>query len=426
MDGESAVLDFSTMETPAIESTAGEETSVQQTQETNQQETSQETQRQETQQTEEQKVEAGKPAPLKAIRDAVKAFEAANPELGKHLKTLLDNEGRIRAYQETYPDVETARTVKAAIDALGGMDGVTELSALKDHVDDINAKWDAGDPAALETLFEDGGEGAVKILPHYMNRAEKANPQAFGEAVRPHLVRSLQASNFEGVLSALMKETADKPAAKDIVDSIVGWYNDQKRLSEKSNLDALAPEREKLDKQRGELSQKEYKLFESEVGREVTPHIHKTFSDNMKSYLANDTRPLAAKQDIARAWLSEMGKAMEKDQKQIAQMLKSKSRNKDGIVNFAKTRVNAVAKQVTDEIVKRYGLKPGKAATQPAAKPGEEPPLTGNGSSPKTPIRVKDRPSDDSIDWDVPDAQLFFVSGVAKLKTGSKQWVKWR
>src|SRR5271156_1595278 len=112
MSEAASVLDFSAMETPSLETTVEETPIV----ETPAEETTPEAPEHGTPGGAEP-TEAKAP-PLKAIRDAVKAFGDANPELGKHLKTLLDNEGRIRAYQETYPDVDTARTVKAAIEAI--------------------------------------------------------------------------------------------------------------------------------------------------------------------------------------------------------------------------------------------------------------------------------------------------------------------
>lgn len=371
---------------------------------------------------------AGKPtAPptLKAVRDAVKAFEQTNPELGKHLKSLLDNEGRIRAYQEVYPDVESARSMRAAIEAAGGVEGLTRLTELQDHVDNVNAQWDSGDPAALDSVFENGGEGAVKLLPHYLNRVEKANPEAFGSSLRPHLVRSLQAANFEGALAGLARAVADKPEAKEIVDSIIGWFGEQKRLGEKTNLDALAPERQKLQERDSALSQREYKQFESEVNQEVKPEINRAFASRMRAYLQNDPRPQAAKQDIARAWLAELGKALEKDQKQIAGMMKSKSRNKQAIANFAKTRISAVADGVTKKIVDQYKLTPGKPVPRGGGGKDADAPATGVGSV-SSPIKVKDKPADSNIDWDADPDRMHFISGKAKLLTGSKQWVKWR
>lgn len=416
MDGESAVLDFSTMDTPSLDS-APVETSVETPVETPPEESLVETP--ETPVETIEKPESGKPAPLKAIRDAVKAFGEANPELGKHLKSLLDNEGRIRAYQETYADVDTARSVKAAIEAVGGLDGLAELSQLRDHVDDINAKWDSGDPAALETIFENGGEGAVKLFPHYSNRVEKANPEAFGNFIRPHLVRSLEGANFDGAMVALARLVADKPEAKEIVDSIMGWKNEQKRLSEKTNLDTLEPERKKLNEQATQLSQREYKQFEYEVNQEVKPSINQAFASRMSTYLKDDPRPAQAKQDIARAWLDELGKAMAKDQKQIETMMKSKSRNKAAIANFVRTRISAVADGVTKKIVDSYKLTPGKPGAKQPVKPGEQSPASS------TVIKVAQKPADEQIDWDKDPDRMLFVSGRAYLK-GSGKLVKWR
>lgn len=428
MDGESAILDFSTMETPSIESAPPEETPVV-TPEAGGDETPTETP--ESPETPEggqpDKPEQGKAAPLKAIRDAVKAFGEANPELGKHLKTLLDNEGRIRAYQETYPDVDTARSVKAAIEAVGGLDGIAELSRLRDTVEETDAMIENGDPEVIERMFSDSKEGPVKLLPHFLNRVEKESPEAFGNSLRPHLVRSLEAANFDGALAALSRLVADKPEAKEILDSIIGWKNEQKRLSEKTNLDTLAPERNKLTERETALNARETKQFEYEVGLEVKPHMNGEFGKHMASYLKNATNLSdAMKQDVARAWLSELGKATEKDKTQIEAMMKSKSRNKTAIANFVRSRISAVADGVTKKIVETYKLTPGKAAPAAGKKPGEEPPPTGAGSSPQSPLRIKEKPADSRIDWNADPDRMHFIAGKAKLVDGSKQWVKWR
>ena len=369
--------------------------------------------------------EGGKPGPpsLKAIRDAVNAFSETNPELGKQLKALLGNEGRFRAYQEIYPDLDAARSMKAAIESAGGLDGLTKLSELQDYVDGVNEKWDAGDPTALDAV-----ENPLPMLPHFLNKSEKANSQAFGEALRPHLVRQLQGANFENVLSALAGVVKDNPQAKEIVDSMVAWFSDQKRGAEKTNLDALEPERKKLGDRESKVAERENKQFEGEVGSKVSPHMNKLFGEGMRSYLANATHlSEAQKQDIARAWMAELGKAFGKEHHdRVASMMKSRNRNADSVGRYATDRMSAVAKQVTDEIVKRYKLTPGKPGAKPAAKPGEQPPPTGQGSSPSSPIRVKDRPADSNIDWDADPDRIHFFAGKAKLLTGSKQWVKWR
>lgn len=434
-----SVIDFAAMETPTLETpvetpTAGEETTT----------TGEETQTETT--TAEESTSGGtpekpagaadgKPPTLKALRDAVKAFEQTSPELGKHLKALLDNEGRIRAYQEVYPDVDSARSLKAAVEAAGGLEGVAELSRLRDSVEEVDAMIENGDPEVIERIFSDSKEGPAKLLPHYMNRVEKESPEAFGNAIRPHLVRSLTSAGFPSVVGHILRTIAGGGTAEqklagiaESAESMAQWFDGEKRLGEKSNLDSLEPERGKLKEEWGKLTTEKQKIFEGEVNAEVAPAMNKAFAQRMRSYLEHDTRPDAAKRDIAQAWLRELAGALTKDQKHIQGMMKAKTRNKAAIVTYATSRINAVADEVTNKIVKEYKLTPGKAAPKTAGGGGgQEPnaPQTGVGSV-SSPIRVKDKPADSNIDWDADPDRMHFISGKAKLLHGSKQWVKWR
>lgn len=427
--GSESVIDFASMEAPAIDTTQAEDTTTQQTEDSTTQQTEDTTQHTDgTEQTEEQKAEAGKggaAVSLKAIRDAVKAYGEANPEHAQAIKGMLNDAMRYKAMTEAFPDVDTARSVKAALEAAGGVEGLTNLSALQDHVNEINEKWDSGDPAALDTIFEDGGEGAVKILPHYMNRVEKANPEAFGAALKPHLVRNLDAAGFSrtvgGILRVIANGGDDKyvlSQVRDAVESMAEWFNGQKRDAEKTNLDALEPERAKFTERENQLTQREYKQFEGEVNAEVKPHLHGEFGKHMKPYAAAlNALPEAQRRNVAKDWLEEVGKAFGKDyNKQISTAMKSKSRNKSAIANIAKTRISAVADAVTKKIVADYKLSPGKVTTK---KPGD--PTVAS----TTVVKVSQRPADNEIDWDKDPDRMLFITGKAYLK-GSGRLVKWR
>lgn len=377
----------------------------------------------------------GKAPTLKAMRDAVKAFEQTNPELGKHLKTLLDNEGRVRAYQGEFPDVESARTLKAAVEAAGGIEGLSKLADLQAHVDNVNEQWDNGDPEALDAVFESGGEGAVKLLPHYMNRVEKENPQAFGSAIKPHLVRNLEGAGFSSVVGGILRVlggagTAEQKLAnvQESIESMAQWFDSQKREAEKTNLDSLEPERGKLKEEWSKVTTEKNKIFENEVNAEVAPHMRQLFSQHMTAY----SKALAAlpsdamRKNVAQAWLDELGKAFGKDHNEhMGKMMKAKGRNKSAIANYAKTRMAAVASEVTKKIVDTYKLAPGQVAPKTGGDKGAETPQTGVGSI-SSPIKVNAKPADSNIDWDADPDRMHFITGKAKLLTGSKQWVKWR
>lgn len=417
---ESAILDFSSMGTPDLG--AVPETPETPTPETPESAVPDAPETPESATPDNQPEAEQKPPSLKELREAIKSISEANPQYAKQLKSMLDNEGRIRAYQELYPDVDSARSIKAAIDAAGGVEGIAKLSDLQSFVDDVNAKWDEGDPSALDTVFEDGGEGPVKLLPHYMNRVEKANPEAFLNAIKPHLVRSLQAANFEPVLASLAKLVADKPEAKDVVDSMIEWFNGQKRQSERSNMDSLEPERAKLSEREKGIVDRENRQFDNELGQHVKPHMDQEFAKGMRSYLENNTQLNdRVKQDIASAWLKELGAALEKDQKQIMSLSRAKNRNSGSVANFVKTRISAVAPSVTQKIVDAYKLTPGKAGAKPPEKKAAAAQPTGQPNV----YRVKERPADGDIDWDADPDRLHFISGKAKLR-GKNYWVKWR
>jgi hypothetical protein len=428
---ETALIDFSSMEAPTITSEAAppEPPAAEPVEPTPQAE---QPEREVT-----SPEEPPKPAAMKDIRTAVNAFAESNPEMGKLLKGILNNEGRYRAYSEI-GDVDSLKSLKAAVDAAGGLEGLTKQSELQQFVDRVNAQWDEGDPEGLEPLFENGSDGPVKMFPHYMNRVEKSNPEAFGNAIRPHLVRSLESANFAGTVTALLENIealGDKAdpgvvrALKTSAQSMYQWFANEKRNGERNNLDALAPEREKLNKERGEVEQGKFKLFQSEVNSVIVPHMNSEFGTHMKPYgAALAALPEPMQQAIAQAWLKEIGAAFGKEyHANMESMLKAKGRDRTAIANYAKTRISAVAAKVSEKIAKDYKLAPGTATAKPKAGQKEnEPPPPGAGSHPNNPIRVKDRPADNDIDWNADPDRINFIAGRAKLLHGSKSWVKWR
>lgn len=416
---EAAVLDFNSMAAPEIPAAPPVETPATPPEEVTPETDSTlipEAPEQETPETPEQPPEAPN---LKAIRDAVKAFSEAAPEHATAIKNMLSDAMRYKAFTETFPDVDTARSVKAAIEAIGGLEGLNELTGLRESVDETDSMIERGDPEVIERIFSDAKEGPVKLLPHYMNRVEKENPQAFGEVVRPHLVRSLEAANFDGALAGLAKLVADKPEALEIVKSMAEWKANEKRNAERTNLDTLEPERKKLAEQATQLGERERKQYEAELSRAVEPHMKAEFAKYLKPYEASiNALPEKLQQAVARAWLEQIGKAFgESYHKQIDLMLRAKNRDIGKISNYAKTRMSAIAKQVSDAIVKDYKLTPGKGTAKPGVKPGQKPPVD------TTVLRVKEKPADDQIDWQKTE-DLMFITGKAVLKNG--RTVKWR
>jgi len=202
------------------------------------------------------------------------------------------------------------------------------------------------------------------------------------------------------------------------------WFTNEKQQAEKSNLDALAPERDKLSKDREAVTQGQFKLFQAEVNSVVSPHMNQEFGKHMGAYSkALNALPEAMRQAVAQAWLKEIGAAFGKQyHDNMEAMLKGKNRDKVAIANYAKTRISAVAAGVTEKIVKAYNLAPGVAA-KPGPKSEQEPSPTGGPAV----VKVQQRPSDDQIDWDRDPDRMLFITGKAFLKgSNGTRIVKWR
>jgi hypothetical protein len=360
---------------------------------------------------------------LKQLRDAVKSLSEASPEHAPALKRMLDDAARYRAMTETFPDVDTARSTKAALDAVGGVEGISALQELASAVEETDGQLEAGDPAVLDSIFEDAPEGAVKLAPAYLNKLEKVNPEAFMSAMLPHFVRYMSNNNFDNVLAGLAESTKDNAGATPFVRSMQSWWDEQKRSGQKFNEDALAPERSKLKEGWTKLEQQQLETFRSEVGRDVESHSFRELGTRLRPYLANANIPDRMKRDIAQSAIDELGRALETDSKTVEAMMRTKSRDRGKIVGYVNSRVSAVADAVVRQVVKDYGLSPGKATPvkPPATKPSGPPPVPKSAAEF---IKVAQRPSDDEIDWEAPGARNAVITGKAKLRNG--KYVRWR
>ena len=87
------------------------------------------------------------------IRAALKAFREASPEHAQAAKLLNDGYSRAEAYKEVFPDVATARNVRAALDTIGGIEGLSELQSTIASVEETDSMLYAGDPNVLDQII---------------------------------------------------------------------------------------------------------------------------------------------------------------------------------------------------------------------------------------------------------------------------------
>jgi hypothetical protein len=357
------------------------------------------------------------------IRASLKAFREANPDHSQAAKLLNDGYSRYEAYKSVFPTVEDARTIKTHLDSVGGLEGIAEMQSTLTAIEETDALLDAGDPKVLDQILEDAPEGFAKLAPHYLEKLAKANPEAFLRAIQPHFVKSLVDANFNNVLEYLSSQVADKPEAKQVVDSMRQWFEEQKGLAERNKVDSLNPEREKISKEWDSINKEKRTELERGITSAVDPHIRSELGGRLRAYSAAlNALPLAVQQDVARACIVGLGAALRADkpyQSQIKALMEARKPDRDKIIALNKNKVTEKADTIIANVVKSYGLKPGAAPKKNAA-----PANTSKTPTSTKIVKLSAPPKDSDIDWNHANmSQMAYIKHRAVLKDG--RFVSW-
>jgi hypothetical protein len=366
------------------------------------------------------------------IRASLKAFRDASPEHAQAAKLLNDGYSRYEAYKAVFPTVDDARTFKTQLDTLGGLEGIANMQSTLANVEETDALLEAGDPKVLDAIFEDSPEGAKKLAGPFLSKLAKLDPETYQKTVQPHFVRSLIDANFPNVLNFLSSKLGDNAEAKGIVDNMKAWFAGQQSQAEKFSSDALSPERDQFQKERETFQSEKRKDFESAVGTVVSSHINSELGSKLRPYAAAlNALPVAVRQDVARACISELASSLKADkayQTQVNAMLNARKPDRDKIIAYNKAKVTSLADTIIAKVTANYSLKPGEAAKSAAARTGKKP---GAQDAPKTAtniIKLKAAPKDSDIAWDHPNMSTeAYIRGRAVVRDGKNfKYVSWK
>ena len=363
------------------------------------------------------------------IRAALKAFREASPEHAQAAKLLNDGYSRAEAYKEVFPDVATARNVRAALDTIGGIEGLSELQSTIASVEETDSLLDAGDPKVLDQIIEDSPEGFKKIAPHVLSRLQKLDADTFQKTLQPHLVRSLIDANFPATLQYLERAVGDNADAKAVVQNIMQWFEGQKSVAERLNNDTLNPEREKLNTERQQLVKERQDELKGRIAQDTDSHIRQELGTKLRPFSESlKTLPEAVRADVARACITHLAQALRADkafQTQLQTMLNSKKPDRERIVRFTNEKVSSLGDKIIETVVKSYGLKTGKPAarTTTTTKAVTESPAANSAM-----VKLARQPNINDIDWETPGAQQGFIAGRALMKSGQfkGRYVQWK
>jgi len=179
----------------------------------------------------------------------------------ENLKRIFDGTAKNSAYESVYPTVREAREVKALIESYGGRDGLTNIRASLEQQEQIDQQLAAGDPRVLDTLFQQAGDGVVKLAPALLDRLAKDKPEAYAKAVAPHAIRHLDSSGFPQAFDAMVEAFmgGKTQEGQQLAAKLAQWVQTQRQNQQQQKTD---PEVERL---RNELAERDRKSAESQV-----------------------------------------------------------------------------------------------------------------------------------------------------------------
>src|ERR1700690_731928 len=398
------------------------------------------------------------------VRKALKAMRDADPANAKIVKALHTEYERAAAYSKAFPKVADAINAKAFIDSVGGQEGWETAQATIKNIEETDELLYNGDAKTLvgnivSDLKEQGKMDRIGALAEPLLEALREHDEkAFLKMYAPHFIASLEKVNLNGAISALGNTLAKLmgddgktlnpdalKTAKEIAADMKAWFDGEKKGVEAAKVkpvDTLAPEREKLTKERTEFETTKKKEFQESVGRDCEKSNNQKLGSHLKGYLQKPffkEFPRATLIDLGNGIKQNLYAAMKADasyQTQMKAMWGQKKPDAAKIKEYHDTWLDTNGERIVrDTVQNRYPgyAKGGKAAGRVAAaatKTEATAKVDAAAAATGKPTYVAAKPKWESIDWEKDPKQLLYIAGKAYLHSTVKgqpgKFVTWR
>jgi hypothetical protein len=303
------------------------------------------------------------------VGKALREINTANPKVGGKLKALVY--GGIRAQRELgkltqdFPNgVADVMALKEALDSkLGGMDGIDELGQSIQFWNDLDAKWNAGDPSLPANLAKEYPEQFAAMMPEFLKTFSQTSPEAYNKVYAGMVISELQSVNIpqamsllQGYLEPILNGIQD-PTLRNFLErgmSIVGNIN--KWISDTGNAAKATPAakannqgEDRIKTREAELNREREQVFSESVQAPYMNFLDSTVKAELNSILKGKELSPDRMKLLTRAIMSEVGEKMQQHRKACESYFQK--RDKEGYLKFARSRAG--------EILKGMNGKPG-------------------------------------------------------------------
>jgi hypothetical protein len=398
------------------------------------------------------------------IRKALKTFRDADPKNAGYVKALHGAYERWEATKEIFPKgVNEMREAKQFIELVGGPEGFEGLQSKVADIQATDELLSAGDPKLIENIVEDlKGAGKIdslgKLTGPWLDAVKKNDEAGFYKAFEPHFIAGLEEVKIPEVVASILGATtleagkekdpdallAALAKVKNVAGNFDKWIKSHQEKLKASKADDLSPERVKFNQEREQFKkqQEEFKTNQSkEFQNAVAQENDKSNNNALGSALADYVKlPFfksfkdASWKDLAGGLRTNLFASLKSDkayQTQMKAMWGSKTPDRGKILEYHKSKVNSIAKDIVRRTIEtRYpgyakgGAAAGRVAAA-AAKKDADTKTDAAAAATGKPVYVATKPAWEAIDWTKDPKQYLYTAGKAYLKTGGKL-VTWR
>jgi hypothetical protein len=355
------------------------------------------------------------------VRGAVKAAAEALPEQAATIKKLGDAYFRADAYAKVFPTVQDASSAKQLFDAVGGVDGVTQIQQRQQQYDAQDEAIKTGNPEAIDSAFKNFPDGMAALAPHYLDTLARTNPESYATAVAPHAMGLLERAGVLGHIQQLAAET--DPARKAaLANQLDQWMQKQGQdVKQLRTAPTKNPMEGKLLEQKTALEQQQEQFFSKQVDTAVntasTPELNKIVDQYAKTYKLNDVQKQRFNLSLANRVVQEMlADDTFKKQDQIRRTGKDVQKVADFRASEFQRRLGDAAFKEAQEL---YG-----ATQKPSGGTGEVKPNTAKTAPGGGPLLVSRAMTPGDLDMSKDPNQYLFIANKGYRKDGT--FVTWK
>ena len=366
------------------------------------------------------------------FREWLKRLEAT-PESQKFAKQVRADFYKAQQIAQIDPEgINGIRQKYALLESVGGAEAVADLQERAAESDALDQALGTGDPRALDVLGPEFDAGLAKLAPAFLDRVQRADPEAFSAALLPHLMSTLAGAPLTADLSRMVEvmnaahldDKAKLDSVSRLLRSIAQFYRSTEEKAASLKSAPIDNERRAFELERSRFEQQQQQAhWSNNIIPQVAGYEKQKLEEAFRPYAAKLRLDAAATEDLFsafRARLKELGQADAAYIKQMGIYHRQKNPDPGTVANFVKAAINRYYKTVVDGVVKaRYGRFLGAAQAQPRRA---QPVVRQGAGRSGAPAIVSVKPSPDQIDYRrTPEADQW--KGIYTLKNGNR--VKW-